>query len=136
MIHDLGFRLKSLRIEQGFTQEELGNLVGLTKQAISRMEKNKNKYSDNELIKRIAYNLKCTPDYLLGLSDEKNTLKNNKKQVISFDPDAEIKKRIEDLYFKDKELVNLVLECQDKLNKKDIQIIKRIMESLIEVNKK
>lgn len=135
MSNDLGYRLKSLRVERGFTQEGLGNLVGLTKQAISRMEKNKNKYSDNELIKKIAYNLKCTPDYLLGLSDDKHKLQSNKIQVISFDPDAELKKSMEELCVKDKKFAELVLECEIKLNKKDLQVIKRVMQSLIEVNK-
>ncbi len=131
MDNDLGDRLKNLRIQKGFTQEQLGNLVGLTKQAISRMEKNKNKYSDNELIKRIAFHLSCTPDYLLGLSNDKHKLKNDKTQVISFDPDGDIKDSMKLLSIKDGEFFELVLECQDKLNKADLYVIKRIMKSLL-----
>ena len=133
-MNDFSYRLKNLRIEQGFTQERLGESVGLTKQAISRMEKNKNKYSyssNDILLERLAFQLKCTPDYLLGLSDEKGKDKNGNQQVIRIDPDAEVKIRMEKLCVKDKEFTELVLECYAKLKEEDINVIKRVLGAML-----
>lgn len=131
-MYSFGERLRELRIEAGFTQFKLGELVGLTKQAIYRMEKDKNKYSDNELIKRLAFYLTCTPDYLLGLTNEKNGAQANKIKAVVFDPDFEIKKQMEKLCINNLEFAKLVLECEQKLGKKDMSRLKKILKVVLE----
>jgi len=153
------FRLKELRIKNKLTQEKLGELVGLTKQAISRLEMNKNKYTDNNLIKKLAVVLNSTPEYILGLRDssiQENMINNppiyssNK----SFDSRYGCKcgnlmgrihsgiicencntavKFIEEEY--DDDFLNIVIQCKMKLNKTDINIIKDIMKTFIKNRK-
>lgn len=130
-MYSFGERLKKLRIEAGMTQEQLGELVGLTKQAIYRMEKDKNKYSNNELIKKFAFHLSCSPDYLLGLSDNKFGTRDNKILPASFDPAISAKERLASLYDMDFEYASLVLECKN-LERKDFLRLKKIMTTFIE----
>ncbi|KOA20318.1 transcriptional repressor DicA [Clostridium homopropionicum DSM 5847] len=128
----LGYKIKKLRTEAGLTQSDLGKLVGLSKQAISKMENDLNKYLNHELVNRIAFQLKCTPDYLLGLSDERNSTRSNKIQIISIDPDAEVKIEMEKLCGEDLEFAKLILACKKKLSSKDMKRIKKILKTFIE----
>ncbi|MDT3494944.1 helix-turn-helix domain-containing protein [Bacillus toyonensis] len=64
-----GDRVKQLRKEMKWTQEELGNRVDLKKSTISEIENNK-KDAGRKAITKIATVLNCTTDYLLGLTDD------------------------------------------------------------------
>jgi len=61
-------RLKALRLEKGMSQNELGNALGLSKQAIYDMECGR-RTTTMERIYLLAETLDATADYLLGLSD-------------------------------------------------------------------
>ncbi|MBD5797285.1 transcriptional regulator [Bacillus pseudomycoides] len=64
-----GDRVKQLRKEMKWTQEELGKRVDLKKSTISEIENNK-KDAGRKAITKIATVLNCTTDFLLGLSDD------------------------------------------------------------------
>lgn len=65
-----GETLKNLRKEADITQEELGNIVGVTTSMIGMYETNARKPSYEVLLK-IAEYFNVTTDYLLGKSDSK-----------------------------------------------------------------
>ena len=60
-----GKRLRQLRIKKGLTQEELGNLVSVTKVSICCYEKN-NRTPNIETLLDLSTVLDTTPNYLLG----------------------------------------------------------------------
>lgn len=65
----MGMRIKQLRIEKGFTQEELAEKLGLNnKSSISQYE---NGYAvpEDDIKMLMTKILECTLDYLLGNSD-------------------------------------------------------------------
>ncbi len=68
-VYDFGLRMKSLRKQKGLTQEQLGDMVGVSKDAISRYESNTQTPS-LERVRRIALVLNTSVDYLLGLENE------------------------------------------------------------------
>jgi len=61
-----GRLLKNLRKKMGLTQQQLGNLVGVTKASISGYEKNLKSPQYAVLIK-ISEVLNTTPNYLMGI---------------------------------------------------------------------
>jgi len=61
-------RLKELREEKGITQHELGQLVNMTKMAISHWEKGHSEPSITQLILLSNY-FGVTVDYLVGKTD-------------------------------------------------------------------
>lgn len=64
-----GKKLRAVREKRGFTQEELGALVGTTLHQIWRYENDKTS-PNSEILTQIARILKVSVDYLLDLSDE------------------------------------------------------------------
>lgn len=60
-------RLKERREQVGYTQEELANKVGVTKQSISKYEKGLQSPT-SIVLSAIADVLECSTDYLLGRS--------------------------------------------------------------------
>ena len=65
----LGERIASMRGFRRYTQEQLGALVGVTKQTISGWERGRRTPSADDLIK-LCQVLNCSADYLLGLSND------------------------------------------------------------------
>ena len=61
-------RLKELRLEKNMTQQELGNLVNISKMAISHWEKGHSEPSISQLIFLSEY-FGVTVDYLVGKTD-------------------------------------------------------------------
>ena len=64
-------RLKSLRIEKGLNQEDLGKAIGFSSQAISSWENNYRGLGDDTII-LLANFFNVSTDYLLGRSDNRN----------------------------------------------------------------
>lgn len=62
---EIGGRIMELRRQQALTQEQLGKLVNVTGQAVSKWE-NGDSLPDITLIVKLAGTLNCTTDYLLG----------------------------------------------------------------------
>ncbi|MBR6736562.1 MAG: helix-turn-helix transcriptional regulator [Oscillospiraceae bacterium] len=67
-------RLRELRVERGWTQEELGAKLKVQKSAISKYEIGRSALSD-ELIEQLCDIFSCSADYLLGLSNVRSCKK-------------------------------------------------------------
>lgn len=67
---DFGNRLKSLRLQNNYTQEKLAQRLGLTKSVISAYETGLRMPSYDTLIS-ISKIFKVTTDYLLGIDNKK-----------------------------------------------------------------
>ncbi len=63
-------RLKSLRMEKGYTQIKMQHLTGIDQSDYSKLESGK-RYYTFEQCRRIALVLDTSMDYLAGLTDEK-----------------------------------------------------------------
>ncbi len=68
---DFGNKLKTLRIQNNYTQEQLANRLNLTKSVISAYETGLRMPSYETLI-AISRIFKVTTDYLLGLEQKQN----------------------------------------------------------------
>lgn len=75
MNSEYGERLKRARLLRGLTMQELGDKVGITKQAISKFEKGKIIPSGKTMVK-IAEVLNLTLDYFFKSEDKKAKLTN------------------------------------------------------------
>ena len=64
-----GKRLKQLRREHGEKQEDLGEIIGVSKAQISELEKG-NKSTTLEKFALICEHYKVSSDYLLGIKDQ------------------------------------------------------------------
>ena len=72
---DFGSNLKRLRIQEGLTQQQLANQIGVTKSVVSYYELQERHPSPDVLIKLAAV-FHVSTDYLLGI---------NKKECIDLD---------------------------------------------------
>lgn len=70
----MGERIKTLRIQHGLTQEELGQKVGVQKSAIYKYETGLVVNLKRSMIEKLALALGVKPTYLMGLSDEEITI--------------------------------------------------------------
>ena len=66
----IGERLKLLRNEKGYTQQELAALLDVSYQAVGHWEKGSND-PNNDLLIKIASLFCVTTDYLLGVENER-----------------------------------------------------------------
>ncbi len=69
---DFGNTLKQLRLEAGYTQQQLASLLGVTKSVVSYYELQA-RYPSPEVLVKIAAVFHVSTDYLLGL-DKKEML--------------------------------------------------------------
>ena len=69
---NIGSLIRNHRIAEGLTQEELGNQVFVTKQAVSKWETGKT-LPDIEMLRKLCVILKISKDEILGGSIEDNT---------------------------------------------------------------
>lgn len=63
-------RIKLLRMENRLKQIQLGDLVGISQQTVSRIENDKSKMSIDTLVRLSDY-FGVTADYILGISDRR-----------------------------------------------------------------
>ena len=68
----IGEQIKKYRIKMGYTQEQLGQIIGVTTQAVSKWERGG--LPDTELLPRIAHSLGINIDTLFGDDDENELL--------------------------------------------------------------
>ncbi len=66
-------RLKALRLERNLTQEQLGDLLNVTKVSVSGYEKGK-RTPDTDTLNRIADVFQVSTDYLFGRTNLKKPL--------------------------------------------------------------
>ncbi len=67
-MHELGEKLKELRIKHGMTQVQVANRLGVSKAVISSYEV-ASRYPSYDILKKLATLYGATTDYLLGLDD-------------------------------------------------------------------
>ena len=77
---DFLFKLKEIRVEKGLTQQDLANLLNISRQALSQIENESYKINVNMLCK-LADILEVTTDDLLGRPDSHKTLEQNWKTL-------------------------------------------------------
>ncbi len=63
---DFGNTLKKLRLQEGLTQQQLANRLGVTKSVVSYYELQE-RYPSPEVLTKLASIFHVTTDYLLGL---------------------------------------------------------------------
>ena len=68
----LGDKLSKLRKENNYTQEQLADILGVSRQAISKWESNIT-YPETDKLVRMCKLFHCTTDYLLLDEDEMDT---------------------------------------------------------------
>ena len=68
----LGDKLSKLRKENNYTQEQLADVLGVSRQAISKWESNIT-YPETDKLVRMCKLFHCTTDYLLLDEDEMDT---------------------------------------------------------------
>ena len=67
---DMADRIKQQRIKMGYTQEELGQKLGLQKSAIAKYENGRVENMKRSVIVNMAKVLECSPAYLMGWEAE------------------------------------------------------------------
>lgn len=69
-------RLRALRQEQNISMKQLGDIFGMAESTISLYENEKRKVDTDMLIKFANY-FNVSTDYLLGITDERNSSSDN-----------------------------------------------------------
>lgn len=69
-------RLRALRQEQNISMKQLGDIFGMAESTISLYENEKRKIDTDMLIKFANY-FNVSTDYLLGITDERNSSSDN-----------------------------------------------------------
>lgn len=82
--------IKTARQRKGFSQEELGRIIGVAKQTIQKYENGIISNIPSDKIEAIAKALDTTPAYLMGWEEEQ---KNNDVDIFKFDNIMPIEKK-------------------------------------------
>lgn len=72
-------RIRDLREDNDYTQQEIANILGMSQRGYAHYEKGDNDIPTEVLI-HLAKFYKTSTDYILGLTDEKNITKRRKKK--------------------------------------------------------
>ena len=67
-------QIKEIRTQNKKTQEEIGNVLGITKQQYQLYESGKREIKVNQIITLCQY-YNISPEYILGFTDEQKPLK-------------------------------------------------------------
>ncbi len=71
---EMSERIRERRLFMGYTQEELGEKLGLQKSAIAKYENGRVENIKRSIIANMAKILECSPAYLMGWDEEDPTL--------------------------------------------------------------
>ncbi len=82
----LGQRIRQLRLEYGFSQEELGAKIGVQKAAINKYETGTVVNLKPAVIEGLAKALYTTPAYLMGWEDSSEALPGSELEVLKNPP--------------------------------------------------
>lgn len=93
MSYQIGNRVKKVRLQKGISQEQFGELIGIKKAAVSKIENGENSLSKSNLIS-ICRQFNINKDWLLyGTGDmlipqsKENEIRNFFENIISSDTD-------------------------------------------------
>lgn len=84
-------RLKSLRKEKGATQNDIAELLGVTRQGYAKYE-NGNGEPDLTAINKLATYFDVTTDYLLGQSDFRDYTASDQEDLLRFKDDPALQR--------------------------------------------
>ncbi|WP_336634921.1 helix-turn-helix transcriptional regulator [Lysinibacillus fusiformis] len=89
----LSIRLKALRTQQRKTQQELADLLGITRQGYAKYENNLGE-PDNSTLAKLADYFEVSTDYLLGRTDNPGNTQQEKDeaafQAFANDPELNV----------------------------------------------
>ena len=68
----MGERIKRLRLQKGYTQEELGKFIGVSRASINKIENGTTENIKRGQIEILANVLGTNPVYLMGWSEQQN----------------------------------------------------------------
>lgn len=110
-----GEKIKKLRNEKNWTQDFVANRLNISSPALSRYESGTCEPKDLAMVSEFAKLYNVTTDYLLGLSDEKETVstQNNDKEFVAF------YEGYKDLDDADKEILKATLDAFVRAKKGD-----------------
>jgi transcriptional regulator with XRE-family HTH domain len=91
----LSDRIKALRTERKLTQKDIADFLGISRQAYTKYENDQTE-PDNKTLGKLAEYFDVTTDYLLGLSNIRNSEKQPENRFF-FDLDDATQEDIEDL---------------------------------------
>lgn len=79
----IGEKISRLRKETNYTQEQLADILGVSRQAISKWESNIT-YPETDKLIRLSKLFNCSLDYLLKESEETNKENPSQEEILSF----------------------------------------------------
>lgn len=79
----LGDKLSKLRKENNFTQEQLADVLGVSRQAISKWESNIT-YPETDKLIRMSELFNCSLDYLLKEAEETDSKNQSNEEILFF----------------------------------------------------
>ncbi|MDY3372324.1 MAG: helix-turn-helix transcriptional regulator [Terrisporobacter othiniensis] len=124
-----GDRLKLLRKNGNYTQKELGEKLNVSGRVIGYYESNE-RFPDKETLTRLADFFEVSVDYLLGRTDIRNNIKDNKIDINKNEKDNDIEKIIDELM----EQKGLML-CGEPMSEEDMFLLRNSIRSTIELAK-
>ncbi len=100
MVESIGKRLKKLRIENGYTQNQIAEYLELKQNDISKLEHNMKKLKGNHMLK-LSNLYGCPMEYIaLGIDKYYNNLKfHSNKSKLSLNDIADLNRIISNLEF-------------------------------------
>lgn len=105
---NIGEKIRRARIEKGYTQEELGNLIGVQKSAVNKYEKGRVVNIKRSVLAKISQVLDIPPVELVSDIEEKPVETANKLAdlFLMIEPketDADVKLMLEEFYSLDEQ---------------------------------
>lgn len=121
---NFGRRLRKLRKEKNITQKKLGEILGISEQAISNYER-ENRKPDTETLQKLSSIFSCSIDYLLGSTDERSPA-HKIKEAVQGDPELqELWKRMQE-----RDDLQLAFKQLTDLSPRDIREVMRVIERI------
>lgn len=77
----LGKRIKELRLKHEFTQEQLGEKIGLQSQTVSQLERGET-FLSCDVLEKLCLVFDVTPKYIFDFNYEKTTQKDLITQIV------------------------------------------------------
>lgn len=110
--------------------------MSVSPQVIHNLEVGANKKLDPEILKGLCFALECTSDYLFGLSQNPDKTKDELIEAVRYAHEsmAGYATESKDLFLQDRELAKLMFECSKRLPKKDMKLLKEIIDSFLRAN--
>ncbi|MGN0152903.1 MAG: helix-turn-helix domain-containing protein [Lachnospiraceae bacterium] len=77
----MGSNIRQKRKQEGLTQQELADMLGLQKSAIAKYENGRVQNIKRSTLEKMAAILHCTPSFLMGFEDNPSLIEEDKEAV-------------------------------------------------------